>query len=84
MCKKVVLPEVGACCLRTVSDQSRLCLLLRSAQVSGLGRMRLTPKVSLDPALSSAEAFQPVTTKTQIELRASCDFLRACWSRGRK
>ena len=66
--KKVVLPEVGACCLRTVSDQSRLCLLLRSAQVSGLGRMRLTPKVSLDPALSSAEAFQPVTTKTRIEL----------------
>ena len=40
--------------------------------------MRLTPKVSLDPALSSAEALQPVTTQLRswsLERKtASCDF----------
>ena len=57
-------PEVGACCLRTVSADSRLCLLLLLLRSWGVGgRMRLTPKVSLDPALSSAEALQPVTTQ---------------------
>ena len=40
--------------------------------------MRLTPKVSLDPALSSAEALQPVTTQLRswsLERKtAPCDF----------
>ena len=73
---------------RAVCALSRpnLCLLLLGGLGLGvLGRMRLTPKVSLDPALSSAEAFQPVTTKTYMgDETAPCDFENLEGNRWRK